>query len=84
MRSGGPGGQHQNKTESGVRITHLPTGVVVNCRDERSQHKNKAKAMRILRSRLFDQMQEKARTERDQTRRDTDRLRRPLAEDPDL
>jgi peptide chain release factor 1 len=69
MRSGGPGGQHQNKTESGVRITHLPTGVVVNCRDERSQHKNKAKAMRILRSRLFDQMQESHRTERDQTRR---------------
>ena len=69
MRSGGPGGQHQNKTESGVRITHLPTGVVVNCRDERSQHKNKAKAMRILRSRLFEQMQESNRTERDQTRR---------------
>ena len=69
MRSGGPGGQHQNKTESGVRITHLPTGVVVNCRDERSQHKNKAKAMRILRSRLFEQMQESHRTERDQARR---------------
>ncbi len=69
MRSGGPGGQHQNKTESGVRITHLPTGVVVNCRDERSQHKNKAKAMRILRSRLFEQMQESNRTERDQARR---------------
>jgi peptide chain release factor 1 len=69
MRAGGPGGQHQNKTESGVRITHLPTGVVVNCRDERSQHKNKAKAMRILRSRLFEQMQESHRTERDQARR---------------
>jgi peptide chain release factor 1 len=69
MRSGGPGGQHQNKTESGVRITHLPTGIVVNCRDERSQHKNKAKAMRILRSRLFEQIQESNRAERDQTRR---------------
>jgi peptide chain release factor 1 len=69
MRSGGPGGQHQNKTESGVRITHLPTGVVVNCRDERSQHKNKSKAMRILRSRLFEQIRESARSERDQTRR---------------
>jgi peptide chain release factor 1 len=69
MRSGGPGGQHQNKTESGVRITHLPTGVVVNCRDERSQHKNKTKAMRILRSRLYEQTREAARNERDSTRR---------------
>jgi peptide chain release factor 1 len=69
MRSGGPGGQHQNKTESGVRITHLPSGLVVNCRDERSQYKNKSKAMRILRSRLFDQIQERQRSERDAQRR---------------
>ena len=69
MRSGGPGGQHQNKTESGVRITHLPTGTVVNCRDERSQHKNKTKALRILRSRIYEKMSESARSQRDETRR---------------
>ena len=69
MRSGGPGGQHQNKTESGVRITHVPSGIIVNCRDERSQHKNRAKALRILRGRLFESIVEKARLERDQARR---------------
>jgi peptide chain release factor 1 len=69
FRASGAGGQHVNKTDSAIRITHLPTGIVVECQDERSQHKNRARAMAILQAKLLAEQREQQETELAQTRR---------------